>query len=319
MKHTEASVFERHPRAAMAVFFLAFLMLFAIGAEVALKSFTGLGRPVLFYENPVYGYRMKPNQETWRFGGAHFKINNLGLRASEDWDPSPKGKILFLGDSVTYGGNHISNADLFSEHAVRGLAGWRVGNAGIPNWGVENVHGLVVKEKFLPANVYVTTFIEDDFYRGLQHGRNKPWIKYRMPRFALEELAEFVWHKYFKDTQAINRAERESEPVEVRVDRAAARLKEMDELLKSRGHPHLIFISPTRKEVLGLQPRDAKVKAALERHGVAAIYLLDKPRIVGASQEEKRDWYMDNDHLTPKGHAVWGELMGQELRRVVRQ
>lgn len=318
MKQPEASVFERHPRAALAVFFLAFLMLFAIGAEVALKSFTGLGRPVLFYENPVYGYRMKPNQETWRFGGAHFKINNLGLRAAEDWDDEIRGKVLFVGDSVTYGGNHISNEDLFSTLAVKGLP-LKSGNAGIPNWGVENVYGLVVEEQFVPAATVVTTFIEDDFYRGLQQGKNKPWIKYETPALAMSELADFVWHRYFTDVQAQSRREREGVPEDVRVERAAQKLKAMDEYLKREGRAHLILISPTRKEVLGLQPRDAKVKAALERHGVDAVYLLDKPRIVGASQEEKRDWYMDNDHLTPKGHAVWGELIGDELKRVVRK
>src|SRR5437764_955827 len=80
----------------------------------ARRRLTGLGRPVLFYEHPSFGYRLKPNQETWRFGGAHFKINNLGLRAESDWDASTGNKVLFLGDSVTYGGNHISNEDLFS-------------------------------------------------------------------------------------------------------------------------------------------------------------------------------------------------------------
>jgi hypothetical protein len=318
MKQPEASIFERHPRAALAAFFLAFLVLFAIGAEVALKSLTGLGRPVLFYEHPSFGYRLKPNQETWRFGGAHFKINNLGLRAAEDWDDEIRGKVLFVGDSVTYGGNHISNESLFSAAAVKGL-GLKSGNAGIPNWGVENVHALVVEEGFVPAATVVTTFIEDDFYRGLQKGKNKPWIKYESPALALTELADFVWHRYFTDVQAQNRREREGVPEDVRVERAAQKLKAMDEYLKREGRAHLIFISPTRKQVIGEHPRDAKVKAALEQHGVPAVYLLDKPRIAAASREEKLSWYQDHDHLTPKGHAIWGELMGEELRRVVRK
>jgi hypothetical protein len=308
-------VFEQHPKATLAGVWIIFLLLFLAAAEIGLKQLSGLGRPVLFYPHPAYGYRLQPNQETWRFGGAHFKINNLGLRAAGDWDADPSDKVLFLGDSVTYGGNHISNHQLFSELAAQGLPGLRSGNAGIPNWGVENVHALVVREKFLPASVYVTTFIEDDFYRGLTHGRNKPWIKYQPPRFALEELAEFVWHKYFRDTQAINRAEREAEPAEVRVERAAARLKEMDEFLKARGHRHLIFISPTRKEVLGQQPVDARVRAALERHGVKAIYLLE--RLPQAPPQEKRAWYQDNDHLTAQGHVVWGRMIREELMRRV--
>jgi len=43
---------------------------------------------------------------------------------------------------------------------------------------------------------------------------------------------------------------------------------------------------------------------------------MDRP---DASAEEKKSWYMDNDHLTPAGHVVWGELMREELNRVVRR
>jgi hypothetical protein len=307
------SVFERHPIAVLACVWLVFLALFVVAAELALMRFSGLGRPVLFEAHPVYGYRLKPNQETWRFGGAHFRINNLGLRAREDWDAGIRDKVLFLGDSVTYGGNHISNHELFSELAVRGLPGLRSGNAGVPNWGVENIHALVVWERFLPAGAYVTTVIEDDFYRGLSDGRNKPWIKYQPPRFALEELAEFLWHKYLRDTREINLRAREAEPSEARLARAAAKLKEMDEFLRLRGYRHIVFISPTLRQALGEQPPDARVKAALEQQGVRAIYLVE--RLPAVPTAEKRGWYHDGTHLSAKGHAVWGEVMRKELMR----
>lgn len=307
------SPFERHPVATLASVWLVFFALFAVASEIALKSLTGLGRPVLFEAHPAYGYRLQPNQETWRFGGAHFRINNLGLRAREDWDRGVRDKVLFLGDSVTYGGNHISNEQLFSERAVQGLPGLRSGNAGVPNWGVENVYGLVVEQGFLPAATYVTTFIEDDFYRGLTSGRNRPWIKYQTPYFALQELAEFVWHKYFRNTAELNRREREGEPPQARVERAARKLKALDEFLKARGYKHVIFISPTRQQVLEGRPRDARVKAELERHGVDALYLLD--RLPAAAAQERRAWYQDNDHLTAQGHALWGRLIREELMR----
>ena len=314
---TERSVFERHPRLTLAGFWLVFFVLFAGVAEVALRHFTGMGNPVLFYSHPAYGYRMLPNQETWRFGGAHFKINNLGLRANEDWDSARRGRILFLGDSVTYGGNRISNEDLFSAVAARGLGGYRSGNAGIPNWGVENVYGLVVQEHFLPATVYVTTFIEDDFYRGLQHPKNKPWIKYQKPVLALQELFEFVWYKYFTQVRELNREEREAEPAEVRVARAAEKLKEMDEFIKARGYRHVIYISPTRPEAMKERPRDPLVRAALEKAGVQAIYILDDPRLRAATPQQVDAWYHDIDHLTKAGHAVWGALMHEELARML--
>ncbi len=318
MNPHESSIFERHPKATLACAWLAFLVLFVVVAEIALKQLSGLGRPQLFYSHPSYGYRLQPNQETWRFGGAHFRINNLGLRARDDWDAGVEDKIVFLGDSVTYGGNHISNHELFSEAAVKRLPGLRSGNAGIPNWGVENVYGLVVEARFLPAGIFVTTFIEDDFYRGLASGRNKPWIKYETPYFALQELTEFVWHKYLRNTREINRLEREGEPPEARIERAARKLKAMDEFLRAGGRRHLMFMSPTRQQVLGQRPRDMRVKAALEKHGVKIVYLLDKPRVAAASPEVKRSWYQDNDHLTAKGHAVWGEMIGEELVRALR-
>lgn len=319
--HTTAmpagSLFERHPKKTLATVWIAALLGFAVATEIALREWSGMGRPQLFYKNPLYGYRLQPNQETWRFGGAHFRINNLGLRAMQDWDSRIEDKILFVGDSVTYGGNRISNEDLFSEVAASTLRGFKSGNAGIPNWGVENVYGLIVQAKFLPARVYVTTLIEDDFYRGLTLGENRPWIKYQTPLFAWQELLEFAWHKYVRDTAELNRREREKEPESVRSERAALKLKAMDEFLKAQGYRHLIFISPTRRQVLGQRPRIAEVQALLEKHGVPAVYLLDRVAALPVSMEERKSWHQDEDHLTVRGHRVWGELMRQELLRRV--
>jgi hypothetical protein len=313
----EDSVFERHPKTTLAVVWLAFLVVFTVAAEVLLKKFFGLGRPVLFQAHPAYGYRLQPNQETWRFGGAHFKINNLGLRAQRDWDERTEGRIVFLGDSVTYGGNHVSNHELFSAVSLARLPGYESGNAGIPNWGVENVYGLVVEAQFLPADVYVSTFIEHDFYRGMPRGLKLPWVRYEPPQFALQELADFVWHKFVLRTQQSNQRARASEPAEVRLARAAGKLRSMDAFLKARGYQHFIYISPTREQVLGEKPRDASVRAQLEKHGIAALYLLDAPIMRAAPPEERRAWFQDDVHLTPQGHAVWGELIGERLARAL--
>ncbi len=70
-------------------------------------------------------------------------------------------------------------------------------------------------------------------------------------------------------------------------------------------------------EVLGERPRDMRVKGELDKHGIEAVYLLDKPRIASAPAEEKRSWYQDNDHLTPRGHALWAQLIREELVRVL--
>jgi len=188
-----------HKRKALLVLVLC-LVVFSVGAcELLLRALMGLGNPVLYDSSPVYGYRPLPNQECGRFRGATIKINNLGLRAEQDWDAQKRDKILFLGDSVTYGGSYIDNADLFSELAVQRLnrtsGGHYVsGNAGVNAWGVENIHALIVERKFLPAAIYITTLPEGDFYRGLTRMQGLPFFNHK-PRTALTELWRYFCYR----------------------------------------------------------------------------------------------------------------------------
>jgi hypothetical protein len=164
----------------------------------------------------------------------------------------------------------------------------------------------------------VSTFIEHDFYRGPPLGLKLPWVRYEPPLLALEELAHFVWHKFVKRTRQSNQRKRDREPAEVRVARAALKLQALDAMLRDRGYRHFIFISPTREQALGHKPRDARVQAELEKHGIEAVYLLDTPIMRTARPEARSAWYQDDWHLTPTGHAVWGELMGERLTQALQ-
>jgi hypothetical protein len=167
MNRIRAGVFGRHRRLGL-VLLVLFCIMATVGlVEMVLRARLGLGRPVLYDSSPVYGYRPLPGGTYRRFGGARLHFNNLGLRAEGDWDDEPDGKILFLGDSVTYGGSYVDNNQLFSALATGGLPGYAAGNAGVNAWGVENIYGLVVEMGFQPAKVYVTVVPEADFYRGL--------------------------------------------------------------------------------------------------------------------------------------------------------
>ena len=301
----------------MAFFGIVALTLFLLVTEVLLQRVSGLGNPVLFFTHPDFGYRLQPNQETYRFGGSHFKINNLGLRAIEDWNSDIDDKIIFLGDSVTYGGNRISNEELFSELAIENMHGFESGNAGMPNYGVENVYGLVVESEFLPARYYVTTFIEEDFYRGLVLPENRPWIMTEKPRFALEEATRWLWYRYVANTRATNQSNTERVPADVRREIAVKKLKIMDEFLKAKGLRHIIFISPSRAQVLEHKKIDADLKAELDKYEIPTIYLLDRIQSLDAPPNDKAGWFLDRHHLTSLGHEVWGAMMHEELENWV--
>src|SRR3990167_5186623 len=122
------NMFKRHKIITLCFgLFIIFLVLFII-LELTLKYVVGLGDPVLYRSYPLYGYRLLPDQELKRFHGSAINVNNLGLRADVDWDNNIENKILFLGDSVTYGGSYISNDELFSSLAIKYVNGYVSGN-----------------------------------------------------------------------------------------------------------------------------------------------------------------------------------------------
>lgn len=290
------------------------IMVTLLVSEWILRSLYGLGHPVIYQRDAVIGFRPRPDQTVERFGGAVISFNNLALRSRVDWDSNRDNKILFLGDSVTYGGSYIDNSELFSELAVEGWEGFIAGNAGVNGWGVHHIHALVAKTEFMPARIYVTTLIEDDFYRMLAAGSG---LWQREPSCALEELVVHWMRAAIKSRQ---RAEDENALEAHRIlaaEDSARQLKHLDETLAARGYPHLIFISPRKCQVLGGEQRDSAVARGLKKHGVEVIYLLDDPRLQSLSRQEVDALYHDKVHLSRHGHRVWAEMMAPYLDRVI--
>jgi lysophospholipase L1-like esterase len=122
---------------------LSIFIALALGAEVSLRIFLGLGNPPLFQRDLEIGYLMVANQETYRRGG-RIKINAFHQR-SEDLALRPSDgvtRILFLGDSITFGVTGVDQTQIFSElvgTALRTLD-WDVEimNASAASWGIGN-------------------------------------------------------------------------------------------------------------------------------------------------------------------------------------
>jgi hypothetical protein len=305
-----------HPRLTLLLVTVGSILLILALVEISLRVFFGLGDPVLYQSSPLYGYRPQINQIVRRFDGAEIRINNLGLRANEDWNADRTDKILFLGNSVTYGGTYISNDDLFSAVAVRGLRGYRSGNAGVNGWGVENIHALVVDYGFLPASVYVTVLQDMDFERGLSKFAGQPFWN-RKPLFALQELfLYFLYNQwlavYDGHDRFVSLGERKSA-----IQRSAKRLKEMDDFLRSKGFVHLIYFSTDSHQLLNGRPADSLVTKGVEQYGLHVNYIRKRPEVLALSDENKNQLFSDWNHLTVAGHQLWGQIVGSDLNTIL--
>ncbi|MBI5444188.1 MAG: hypothetical protein HY900_23625, partial [Deltaproteobacteria bacterium] len=269
--------FARHPAATLAIVLSIGFLACVVAVELLLRTFSGLGHPPLYELSPLFGYRLKANQviEPKRglgfLYGARVTTNNLGLRGAGHWDANPERKVLFLGDSVTYGGQYVADAQLFSSVAGRSLPGWQVGNGASNAWGVENIAGLVVDYGFCPARVVVTCVLEADFYRGLTRASSVPlWTE--TPRAALQDLLmHFVWRanesRYGGSVEPLIDDAAHLDRI---AQRAAMRLKQMDGYLRGRGVRHLVFLLPTRSHVVEGDSPDRRVRRLLQRQGIPA-------------------------------------------------
>jgi len=299
---------------------LCFFILSLFLAEITLRLLIGLGDPVIFDTNPLYGFRPLPNKEYHRFSGAKIKINNLGLRAEHNWGDNRNNKILFLGDSVTYGGSYIDNKELFSYLAVKDFKGFESGNIGVPGWGIGNVYGLVIESHFVPAKYYVSTFIEEDFSRGKTLMPGHPFFN-KKPSLAILEL----WYRFCYNQSLevfefwehfVSEAQREAIMRKV-VGEAAGKLKEMDNFLKMQGFQHLIFISPTADQVRKSGKKDEIVKAMLEKYSIKCDYIIDEIPKYNLTEKDKKDLIYDHVHLSKNGHKLWAEIIKTRLLTIV--
>ena len=304
-----ANIFEKHKVLTIVSFTLPVILILGILTELCMEKFMGLGNPILYDSSLIYGFRPLPGKTYTRFKGAQVKFNNLGIRANEDWEGNIDNKILFLGDSVTYGGSYISNQELFSYLAVKDFNGWQSGNAGVNAWGVENIYGLVVETNFTPAKVYVTTLTEGDFERGLNRMTGQPFFNIS-PRYAFKELWLYFCckqnDKRYMDWQEF------ATPAERKyvIKKAVGKLKKMEMFLSSKDYQHFIFITPNKNQFLGIEGKDNLITNILSDYELKPIYILDKLR----SKLNTENIYHDSVHLTKKGHEVWGEVIKEEIR-----
>src|SRR5690606_27636417 len=96
-------------------------------------------------------------------------------------------------------------------------------------------------------------------------------------------------------------------------EKAVSKLMEMDAYLKEHGFLHLIFISPTKDQVIGDAGKHEFVQDLMNRYELNPIYILDKIENYNLSETELEELYRDPLHLDKKGHELWAQIIKSEL------
>ena len=138
---------------------LAVAVLFLAGLECLLRLVLGLGNPVLIAPDAACDYILKPNQKVHRFS-ADTETNRYGMRSADisEMPPPQTLRILFLGDSLTYGTSRVDQQQIFTETLHRDLPNVihqpvEVLNASAGNWAIDNEFSWVRSRGIFHADV----------------------------------------------------------------------------------------------------------------------------------------------------------------------
>ena len=184
---------------ASTLLFLASISFGIIICEFA-GRFIGLGNPLLYKSDTLVGYRLRPNQSNKRFQNAMVSTDSEGFRINPTKMKDLSSEVfVFVGDSVTYGGSHIDNSELFSSLICANRPGSICLNSGVNAWGTYNM-GRFISNFSLYSNRVPTEFIlvilPGDDERNLKDIRSLPfWTNPPKNPKAINEMINYLFWK----------------------------------------------------------------------------------------------------------------------------
>jgi lysophospholipase L1-like esterase len=281
-------------------------------AELYLR-YIGLGNPILYYANASYRYAPLPNQRQLRRRGAAVSIDGKSLRDTRDWSDPADAKILFIGDSVTWGGSYIDDADTFADGVCQRLAGatgksFVCGNAGVNQYGTDNMAERIRYKDFNDETALVVTLIAPDTRRGLADAEGSYIFSQHPPPAlrALWEATTFVAYRVYRYLRPISY--RSTDDLRV-AERSLQNLFDAIHETERPGTTVLFVLSPLKDELGGHEsPLTKHVQAILDRSG---FDVLDLHAAVSAALT--KDFYYDNLHPDVQGNHFYADRIAERL------
>tara|TARA_Y100000741_G_C18249969_1_gene556943 strand:- start:792 stop:1715 length:924 start_codon:yes stop_codon:yes gene_type:complete len=269
----------------------------------------GLGKPILYSSSKQYGYFIKPNQKVSR-KGKNISINNLGMRSQNlSIDKLNKFRILFFGDSVTYGGSLVNNEDLFSEKICEKLNEksnkFECGNYGTNGYSLFSIIRRIKYTNLDNADLIVLTIIGNNFPRTFHNVLSQPFWSKKIDNFfpALTEVLFIYIDKYrnkFKYNLGV-------EDINSAIDLNYYKdlIKNLDQTLKEKDIKFIIFYSPSVDEIIN-KKNNYYFKDYLNIfenfHDISDL-----------KEENKESFYFDNIHLNKYGHMIYSKFMTEKI------
>lgn len=280
----------------------------AILAEGGLRFVLGLGNPVLIAPDPACGYILKPDQHLNRFF-AHTDVNHFGMRSEEVPAGRTPGslRLLFVGDSITYGTSQVDQSRIFTELLHRELPSVvdrpvEVLNASAGAWAIDNELAYVRSRGTFQADVVVLVLNSGDLSQApstiAQVGDDLPA---RRPSTAIGELwTRFLGPRLFHLKRHIDAGDSAAENADAQIRANLDELEGFRALVAAQHGRFVVVYAPFRKDIPVVAAKSGSVLMAWAT--AHQVPLLD---LTGAEAPYTvREITLDGDHFNAKGNRI---------------
>ena len=296
-------------------FLSIFLIIFipTLLTEAYLK-YIGLGDPITYDRNDVYGYSPKPNQKKKRLNNSTVTINDVGLRSILDWKSNDdKKKIIFFGDSVTYGGSYIDDKETFVYLSCKNLKNPQLicGNAGVNAYSIFNI---VFRSRYdlrlSDDHLRIFLLIPDDFYRGFQNYKTAHFYmnnnEYLFP--AIIEALNFLSTKYNLKNFISKRVNNNYKEMNTKnlINESILILNTEIQRLKNQNKKFLLFYSPSKNN------------NEINDYIYNEIYKLINYEIIDLSNYLNNEMYKDSVHYNKLGHKNISKIISKKINEELK-
>ena len=231
--------------------FLPSLFLMGIILSESTGRLLGLGKPLLYRKDPLVGYRLQPNQNNRRRNNAMVTTDYEGFRVNTNVKKdSFKEIVVFVGDSITYGGSYVDNSELFASLYCEGEEELLCLNGGLNAWGIGNMGKFIsnfsLYSERIPSKFIVVILPGDDtrnqqIFRGLPYWTAPP----KHPR-ATNEVLKHLLSTHILPGLSSKRTSITADPKIVKTQKDLA-WKDFSNNIKSAGSTTEVFITPPRQ------------------------------------------------------------------------
>jgi hypothetical protein len=285
------------------------IVAFVAITEGVLRFVLGLGNPVLITPDSACEYILKPDQHVYRFF-SNTRTNHYGMRSEEvppNRDPS-RLRILFVGDSLTYGTSRVDQSQIFTEILHRELPSILhkpvdVLNASAGAWAPDNEFSYIRSRGTFQSDLVVFVLNDGDVTQPRATmsdvGEGTPS---KRPATAIGEL----WTRYIK-SRLLHSASKSDAGISIAphadqvVQGNLRDLDEADALVTSQGSRMAIIFLPFR---LDIPDKSAQAQSILHNwcaaHHVPMIDLTSTELPYSISDLDLDNGY----HFNAKGNAI---------------